>query len=268
MGHDILPIGNHKLNTDSLQELAEDIVSRVDIGIEYGYFGYKAYFGLLGINKGDEDVIVGKLNSNCQGRTFRLIDSNYQLKELYAKFGDELFYQPEYWDSGNNQIPEEVDIVEERKKLQYPSYFMDFFGGEDYQELDIHKDTFTISLPYYTRWSGFCNFFMEKDSLDSEYFTAFNAFRATLMNYSVKFGGDKMYYLNDQCSVLEGAGEACTWGMSWDDFCNLVRDKSAGLMVDIPLFIKNEQYRRKFQLLNQYPISFVDNFDDLRQKKA
>ena len=35
MGHDISPIGNHNLNTASIEELAEDIVSRVDINIEY-----------------------------------------------------------------------------------------------------------------------------------------------------------------------------------------------------------------------------------------
>ena len=43
MGHDISPIGNHKLNTENIKMLAEDISSRMDINIVYGYYGQEEF---------------------------------------------------------------------------------------------------------------------------------------------------------------------------------------------------------------------------------
>ncbi|HHB78118.1 MAG TPA: hypothetical protein ENK85_02655 [Saprospiraceae bacterium] len=97
MGHDISPIGNHQLKTTSVKELAENMVSRIDINIEYGYWGQKEYFHLLGQNKEDDLFILDTLIKHKDFKTYRLIDESYQLKELYDKFGNELFYMPEYW---------------------------------------------------------------------------------------------------------------------------------------------------------------------------
>ncbi len=96
MGHDISPIGNHKLNTKDMKVLAEDICSCIDINIEYGYWGRKEHFKLLGEIKNDESVVLGKNIKNEKFKTFMLTDESYQLKQLYDKYGDDLFYNPEY----------------------------------------------------------------------------------------------------------------------------------------------------------------------------
>ncbi|NOZ47337.1 MAG: hypothetical protein GXO79_11235 [Chlorobi bacterium] len=86
MGHDISPIGNHTLNTENIELLANDITSRIDINIEYGYFGQKEHFKLLGENREDELIILGKVIKDETFKTFRLLDESYMLKRLYKKF--------------------------------------------------------------------------------------------------------------------------------------------------------------------------------------
>ncbi len=85
MGHDISPIGNHKLNTKDMKVLAEDICSRIDINIGYGYWGQKVQFKLLGENKNDESDVLGKNIKNEKFKTFMLTDESYQLKQLHDK---------------------------------------------------------------------------------------------------------------------------------------------------------------------------------------
>jgi len=74
MGHDISPIGNHKLNTQDIKVLAEDISSRIDINIEYGFYGQKEYFKLLGESRDDEHIVLGKIIKDEKFKTYRLID--------------------------------------------------------------------------------------------------------------------------------------------------------------------------------------------------
>jgi len=37
MGHDIMAIANHQLNTKSLPLLAEDLSNRLQVNVQYGY---------------------------------------------------------------------------------------------------------------------------------------------------------------------------------------------------------------------------------------
>lgn len=264
MGHDISPIGNHKLKTTNINELAEDIVSRIDINIEYGYFGQKEHFKLLGQNKKDDLIIIRKITKHKNFKTFRLIDESYQLKELYNKFGDELFYNPDYWIYYNGELPKEKIILEEKKELEYPNYSLDLQNDDGYQYLTINKEHYGNDIPYYSRWWSFCRFFTEKYYKDKKYLNDLNDFRKQLMDYTLKLGGDKIYYLDDQSYVLEGVGQGSEWEMNWDDFEKFVYKKTSHLMLDIPKFMTDENYRKEFHKLDDYPLSYIDNFEDIK----
>lgn len=86
MRWDIEPKGNHQLNTENIEILAKDIVSRMDINLQYGYFGIKDYFNFLGEKKDTQYVILGKIIKDKRLKTLQLIDDNYQIKQIRDKF--------------------------------------------------------------------------------------------------------------------------------------------------------------------------------------
>ncbi|WP_187477916.1 hypothetical protein [Amniculibacterium sp. G2-70] len=264
MGHDISPIANHKLNTKDVKVLAEDICSRIDINIEYGYWGQKEHFKLLGENKDDENVILGKIIKNEKFKTFRLIDESYQLKQLHQKYGDNLFYNPEYWIYYDGKLPEEKWINEERKELVIPNFELTLISSDETEYLSIHKELYSNDIPYYSRWWSFCRLFTESNFDNFEYLEGLLEFRKELMKYTLAFGGDKIYYLDDQSSVLEGVGQGSEWELSWTEFEKFVADKTLPLMLDIPQFLTNRNYRNEFIEKKEYPLSFIDDFSDIK----
>lgn len=264
MGCDISPIGNHQLNTKNIKTLVEDIVSRIDINLEYGYYGQKEYFNLLGEQESnDKFVMLGNIVKDPNFKNFRLYDENYQLKQLHEKFGDEIFYNPAYWIFCSGNLPDNEDIEYEKKKLIYGTYTMSSLNEEDRGYLTIHNELFCNDIPYFSRWWGLCEFFDDCLYTINDYMDSFTEFRKELMYYSTHFGGNKVYYLNDQSSVLEGVGQGSEWDMDWKTFENFIIDKTENLMLDIPRFMTDTTYKNDFFKKNEYPLSFIDNFSDL-----
>jgi hypothetical protein len=264
MGHIISPIGNHKLNTDNIRTLAEDISTRIDINIEYGYVGQKEHFKLLGENKNDETIILGQILKDKNFKTFRLIDKRYQLKELHEKFGDDLFSNPEYWIYCGGKLPTKKIIVEEKKELTYPNFELTLLSDEETEYLSIYNDLYSNNIPYFSRWWTFCRLFTENNFEKFEYLSEFLEFRKILMEYTLSFGGNKIYYLDDQSSVLEGVGQGSEWELSWNEFENFVKNKTSTLMLNIPLFLTDKNYRDEFLEKKELPLSFIDDFVDLK----
>lgn len=264
MGRDISPIGNHKLNTKDIKVLAEDISSRIDINIEYGYFGHKEHFKLLGEIRGDEHVVLGKIIKNEKFKTYSLIDERYQLRQLYEKFGDDLFYNPEYWIYYDGKLPEQKWIDEEKKELIFPKFELTLISSAETEYLTIYEELYSNDIPYYSRWWSFCRLFIESDFDNFEYLDGLQEFRKELMKYALAFGGDKIYYLDDQSEVLEGVGQGSEWELNWNDFEKFVAKKTLPLMLNIPLFLTDRDYRNKFIEMNEYPLSFIDDFSDIK----
>lgn len=246
-----------------MKELAIDLVSRIDINIEYGYMGYKDHFKLLGKKQDDDIIIIDTIIKDKRFKTFRLIDENYQFKELHDKFGDDIFHNPDYW-IFKDKLPSEQSILKERSHIYIPNYFMDI-DEEDYQYLYIGKESYNNGLYYYSRWFQLCAFFTEKKYLDKTRLIELNNFRSQLMNYTFKVGGDKMYYFDDQNSDLEIIFDGKELEISWKDLEIYVKNKSLKLLLDIPKFILDKEYRIKFHKLNDFPLSFIDDFKDLKK---
>ena len=262
MGHDISPIGNHKLNIENITSLAEDITSRININIEYGYWGNKEHFKLLGENKEDQRIVIGKIIKNKDFKTFRLTDQTFQLKELHSKFGDDLFYNPEYWIDEEGIIPELTTIQEEKKVLIHPSF--ELSSNSDTESLSIYKEFYSNNIPYYLRWWPFCKLFTQSNFDKFEYLSQLIDFRKELMDCTLSFGGNRMYYLDDQSEVLEGIGQGSEWELNWTEFENFVTNKTAHLMLNIPMFLTDRNYRNQFIAKNEYPLSFIDDFSDIK----
>lgn len=261
MAHDISPIGNHQLNTENVQKLAEDICSRVDINIEYGYGGTEEHFKLLGENQKDQTLTLGKIIKDKSFKTYFLNDTNYQLKELHAKFGDELFYNLEYWTYSDN-IPNETIIEEEKRALIFPTYQMSRHSSDENESMYIYKELYTNDMKYYDRWWPLCRFFTDELYQNPMYLERFIEYRKVLMKYTLAFGGVKIYLLDDQSNVLKGVGQGSEWDFRWEDFEKFVFNKTSKLQLNIPKFFTNENYRKDFLCKYEAPLSFVDDFSD------
>ena len=264
MGHDISPIGNHKLNIKDIKVLAEDIASRIDINIEYGFYGNKEHFKLLGENRDDEHIVLGKIIKDEKFKTFRLIDERYHLKQLYEKFGDNLFFNPEYWIYYESKIPEQERIEEEKKELEFPEFELTLISNKETENLTIYKELYSNNIPYYSRWWSFCRLFKESNFDNFEFLEGLLKFRKNLMKYTLAFGGDKIYYLDDQSNVLEGVGQGSERELGWNEFEKFVADKTIPLMLNIPQFLTDRNYRNEFIERNEYPLAFVDDFSYLK----
>lgn len=263
MAHDITPIANHTLDHSNLRALAEDICSRVDINIEYRYWSERAHFDLLGENPKDIHVVLGSIIKDKKYPTFELYDHSYMLKQLYHKYGEELFYIPEFWVYSDGQIPEQNEIDLYKQKMIWPSYSLQLEEGEEYKYLSVYRDMIRLNMAYYSRWWDFCRFFTENMLSDELHLAYLQAYRKENMKYTLAFGGNIIYYLDDQSEVLNGVGMGGEWDMTWPDFIQFVHERTRPLLLNIPKFLTDTDYRKDFLAQNEFPLAFVDDFSDL-----
>ncbi len=175
MGHDIVPIGNHKLNTSSLEKLAEDLSNRININIKYGYWGETEYFELLNEKGNDDLIILGEINKHKSFETYILVDEKYMIKKLYRKYGDKLFKIPKLLYYLKNKTSNEDIIIQIKKEIALPNFDLELINGNKY--LNINKEHYSNNIPYFLRWFSFCDIFTENKISDKDFLNGLNNFR-------------------------------------------------------------------------------------------
>lgn len=207
MGYNISPIANHNLNTVNVKALAYDLISRLDVNIEYGYYGLSEYFQLLGSEMNDDFIKLGEITKDESFETYKLIDEKYQIKQLYEKFGDDIFYNPKYWIHFDCELPDEKTIIEEKKEVNHSIYSLELVSNKEFKYLTIYDHSFLNVIPYISKWWTFCRIFTDKYYEDKDFLLSLNDNRKELMYYTLKLGGNKIYYISDQSDVLKGVGK-------------------------------------------------------------
>ena len=267
MGSSTTPLSNHSLKTGSLEELALDLSKRMDANIVYAYWGNKKLGKILGENIADDIVVLGKINQNPKAKTYRLCDEDYLVRKLLKKYGEDILNNPQFWkaiDEPDNKENREDEIF----KLKFPEYELDLIRENDEQEneyLFIYNEALDNQIPYLQRWSYLVYIFAYEYINNPETLEALNEYRKILMDYTFRFGGDKIYYLDDKSSVLEGIGQGGAREMSWNEIEKFIEEKTGHLMVDVPGFIHDKKYRHEFlwKYPTEFPLSFIDDFRDL-----
>ena len=74
----------------------------------------------------------------------------------------------------------------------------------------------------------------------------------------------KMYYLDDQSDVLHGVGQGDEGDLTWSELEAYILDKTAPLMLNVSLFMTDTDYRAAFIAKKEYPLSFYDDFSDIK----
>ena len=267
MSRAISIIHNHNLNVSNVEALAHDLSARFDINIEYGYYSCynERLFKILGLKYIEVVTILGKIEKASNLKKFRLLDEKYYEKLALSRFGESVFYDELYW-GGNDKIPNEIEIKSELLEAKTVSYDFESCDSEIFRYLSVFNDNVLSDMhKYFAGWWFLCYLFSQTTKTDIAYNDEFVInYRRELQFYSSKLGADFVYYVDDQSDVLEGLGEGGCGEMSWEEIQSFIKEKCGDLLLDIPEYFLNEDYRKMWIGRKEEPLAFVDDFRDLK----
>jgi hypothetical protein len=249
MGHDVSPVGNHQLDMSSTEVLARDISERFRANVKYGYQDIICCDSEgNNIESTFEVIIQGTIVHPKAGETITLLDENYQLQQMIAKHGDNIYNLPVF--AGSEARREEVE--EAKRGMCY--WLFDRQNDVDYGT--IFEDTFRDSFNSFDmRWGTFCMAFT-----DNSYFKQFlddlTEFRKNVLALYRKVGGSSVSYLDDQ-----GETQYLVHGLyNWETTKRELETHFKEATLYIPEFM-NE---RKPISEEKLPEAFFDDFSDLK----
>lgn len=262
MGHDIQPIARHALNTQQVELLARDLSKRLQINIRFGYGcgGKEHLLGLLGRPAGEHFRVLGEYTVDPDAGFYRLTDDDYLSKEVVGKFGPDIMQDKRFWPDYYEEWPVGETLEMVKLNLTWNTY--ERYGPEHATKLTINNELYTDHFSYYSRWWQLCHSFQEGEFYELE---VFMKFRKDLLARMRKLGGDTMYYLDDQSSVMKGIGQGEEGYMTWPAFEEFVIAKAGDLLLDIPRYFEDPQYKALIQSRREaeYALVFVDDFRDI-----
>lgn len=260
MGRDIVALSRHNLDVSSIEALAKDISNRIQYNVEYGYWPYEDYSKMLNIPYQDNFTVLGTAIFNPNRDTiYRLIDDKYQDRELLAMYGDELFSMKNYIFSSEEILKQEE--IEERKEeiLQYTIDLTSPITGNDF--CTIGKHLLINNFDYYSRWWDLCRVIIDKDYSDK--IDYFNKYRKKMMFYSILFGGDKIFYIDDQSNYLNGIGQGDELDYTWDELEKIIYERVNNDVVSISEVMSDYRVKEILGLNREFPLAFFDDFKDI-----
>lgn len=166
MGHDVVAIGQHRLNTKSIDALAEDLSERCGVTVTYGYMGDW------------EDDKIDRQTSFEFVELGRIANDNATLYILYDNYYLERVNAP--------------DNVGERKMYS----FCDAKTGEDYTV--IYADYFGSSCSFGSRWWRFVEHFKGEFHDDPTWKSYIDTYRRCVLGQVKQYGGSMALYGDDQ----------------------------------------------------------------------
>jgi hypothetical protein len=275
MGCDISTLSKHNLKLDTLETLANDLANRLGYTVEYGYYSHENYADLLQHDTAGEFVSLGCIDKIPFKKKYRLLSCNYQQKLLLEKYGDALFKMRKYWSTyqpeSTHPLPDQETIDEEKRSIQIAEYdFEPFSENGEYDHLTIYDELISNDFYYYTRWWDLCRTIQERDYFDDAYFKNYRLKKAQLTQL---LGGDKLYYVNDQSTFLEGVGQGSESEFTWEELEKHIQEKLGDGLISISKSVMDSKYQLEIKVLEERKIGFVDDFKDiiaslLSQKKC
>jgi hypothetical protein len=261
MGCDISILSKHNLNITTVETLAIDLADRLNLNIDYGYFASDNYDALLGVDYDNEFIELGTiLKTNAEARYF-LVDDNYQKKLLYQKFGDSLFDMIDYWGSLRSEVPDEAAKLEEKREISlayFSLYSVKHTTAKGY--LTVHDEILMNDLYYYSRWWSFCKTIQTTEKFDDGYF---QDFRKLVMKSTLALGGDKAYFVNDQCRHLAGVGGGNEIYYNWQELEDFIHSREILEVISISKTQLEPAYKEEVSRKKDSHLAFFDDFRDI-----
>jgi len=266
MGCDISILSKHNLDIDNVEALAIDISNRFGFSIEFGYYSIDDYNKLLGNDLNEAFVSLGIIDKKPFIKKYILTDEKFQQKQLHQKYGDALFKMKEYWfwydfERYNDEMPNIEKIELEKREIEIAEYHLDNHAetGES-SYMYIHNEIVSSDLHYYTRWWNFCGTIQSREYFDDEYY---QNFRKSVMKDTLLLGGNKAYFVNDQCRHLKGVGGGEEMYYNWEDLEKFIQSRETLELVSISKTVLDKQYRIEVRDKKENTLAFFDDFEDL-----
>ena len=260
MGCDISILSKHNLDISNVETLAHDLADRLNLNIDYGYYANEKYNTLLGNNIEDELIKLGSVLKNNSKDRYLLVDENYQAKQLYQKFGDQLFDMKEYW-NWTDSIPTEEEKSREKEDSLISDYFLDGIetsGASGY--LRIYDELIANYLFSYTRWWDFCRTIQDVNNENYLYESYFQNFRKSVMKSTIALGGEIAYFVNDQCIHLKGVGQGEETYYSWENLEKFINSRENLDMISISKACIDLEYKKEIEEKEMKNFAFYDDF--------
>lgn len=263
MGCDISILSKHNLNISNVETLAIDLSNRFGFTIEYGYYANADYNQLLQNGLKEDFISLGLIDKKPFVKKYKLIDEKFQQKQLYKKFGESLFDKKEYWwwyDA--DEMPSQERIVEEKKEFHFADYYL-HIHSENAKEggyMNIHDEIVSNDLHYYSRWWSFCDTIQLRDYFSDNYF---QNFRKSVMKDTLLLGGEKAYFVNDQCNHLKGVGQGSENEYNWQELEKYISSIESLEVVSISKTVLDAHYQLDIRNRKQNTLAFFDDFEDL-----
>jgi hypothetical protein len=165
MGHGVTVLGQHRINTSTLETTASDLSEAFNATVQYGYMDI--WVDLKNrTERSNKFVELGKVErKNCP--VYLLCDSFYMDK----------IYAPETY----------------KGEMNY-----DFYGMNDGASISIYQDSFSCNTHFDSRWNNFVRFFQGQFFADSGWFAYIKEFRKTVQDEIKLLSGKHALYGDDQ----------------------------------------------------------------------
>lgn len=267
MGCDISILSQHNLNISDVETLAIDLSNRFGFSIEYGYHAFKEHNALLQNDLEEGFISLGVIDKQPYVKKYYLIDEKFQHKQLYQKYGEKVFGMKGYWywydfERYNNEMPNSEKIEQEKKELQIVEFHLYNYSetGES-SYMFIYSDIASNDLHYYTRWWDFCDNIQKREYFEGAYY---QNFRKSVMKDTLLLGGNKAYFVNDQCRHLEGVGQGEEMYYNWDDLEKFIQSRENLELISISKTVLDKQYQVEVRYKQSNTLAFFDDFEDLK----
>lgn len=164
MGHDVIAIGNHKLNTTSIITTAVDLSKALDVTVSYGYLD--DWTDLETGKQGSYEFIeLGRVERN--NTIFFLKDGLYTEKLHTKQYTNETAYE--------------------------------FYGANyDATSFYVFPHCIEAHTHFASRWWNFVSYFQGKFYGDEDWFRYINEYRRSVFNEVKRLGGNCALYGDDQ----------------------------------------------------------------------
>ena len=246
MGHDVHIIGNHNLDTSSMEALAKDISNRFKVNVEFGYYENMFDFDING-NTGRmcvDDNVLGKINFPNATTTLWLNDEYYMYHAVLDKYGKEAYNLP-YFLKRDGCYRKELDDAAGNIRYELRD------NEKDDEYAVIFNDTIHNWYNYFCpRWWSFCDAFNKEDKDFLDYFIT--PFRKEVLQFFETVGGTE----DDQGKTQYLTEDYYNWGTILKE----VETNFKETTLNIPLFMKEI----KLNASEIKPLAFYDDFSDLK----
>lgn len=190
MGYDIHITARHRLNTDSLEALAQDLSKALDINIEYGYehnYDVDVKTRVIKYASKRRWVSLGNIKRDPYKVNYALIDERHEQREIIEALGGSL-------DKVKFKSASELYF---RHPILYQLSLQDEDCGDIFY-MYITDSTLVLSMynePF--RWDGFYMNF-DQQGASEERLGILNEYRRTVKRVLKALGAECVYFYPDQ----------------------------------------------------------------------